>query len=71
MSDKKYPPSQAKYNKMYDALHKKRIGITLYDTNPESVELIEVWQSIPNKTEFFKQCLRDYRDKGSPKALGE
>lgn len=62
MSDKKYPPSQAKYNKMYDALHKKRIGITLYDTNPESVELIEVWNSIPNKTEFFKQCLRDYRD---------
>lgn len=63
MSDKKYPPSQAKYNKRYDALHKKIIAITLYDTNPESVELIEVWKSIPNKTEFFKQCLRDYRDK--------
>ena len=63
MSDKKYPPSQAKYNKRYDALHKKIIAITLYDTNPESVELLEVWKSIPNKAEFLKQCLRDYREK--------
>lgn len=62
MSDKKYPPSQAKYNKRYNSLHRKKIAITLFDTNPESVELLEVWKSIPNKAEFLKQCLRDYRD---------
>lgn len=63
MADKKYPPSRAKYNKMYSKAHKKRICITFYDTNPETEELFDIWHSIPNKAEFFKQCLRDYRDK--------
>ena len=61
MADKKYPPSQAKYNKKYNATHQKTLSVVFYDTNPESVELIEVWHSIPNKAEFLKQCLRDYR----------
>lgn len=63
MADKKYPPSQAKYNKKYNATHQKTLAVVFYDTNPESAELIEVWHSIPNKAEFLKQCLRDYRDK--------
>lgn len=61
-SDKVYPEKKAEYNKKYNANHKMCIAINFYNTNPESMELVEVWRSIPNKAEWFKQCLRDYRD---------
>lgn len=61
-SDKVYPEKKAEYNKQYKLKHQKNISVALFDTNPESAELLEVWKKIPNKAEWIKQCLRDYRD---------
>lgn len=61
-SDKVYPEKKAEYNKKYNSLHKRTIGVSFFDTNPENAELIDIWNSIPNKAQWLKQCLRDYRD---------
>lgn len=54
----KWAQNKKKYDQQYAKDHKRRIVIDLNrNTEPE---LIEIYESIPNKAEWFKKCLREY-----------
>jgi hypothetical protein len=56
--EKNWQKNKRAYNLEYDRVNKIRIGIKLNKaTEPE---LVEIYQSIPNKAEWFKECLREY-----------
>lgn len=56
--EKDWQKNKKEYNLKYDRLNKVRIGVKLNRvTEPE---LVEIYQAIPNKAEWFRDCLRRY-----------
>ena len=54
----KWAENKRKRDLEYSKLHKRRIVIDLNrNTEPE---LIEIYELIPNKAQWFKDCLRRY-----------
>ena len=54
----KWAENKRKRDLEYSKLHKRRIVIDLNrNTEPE---LIEIYESIPQKAHWFKDCLRQY-----------
>mgnify|MGYP003399273747 CR=1 len=51
------------YTKEYLRQHSKGITFRLFYANHDDAELLKVYDSIPNKAEWFRECLRKY-DKG-------
>ena len=49
------------YIHRWNADKTKSISIRLHKVN--DADLIEVWENIPNKSEWIKEKLREYRDK--------
>jgi hypothetical protein len=56
--EKTWQKNKKAYNLEYDRLNKVRIGVKLNKaTEPE---LVDIYQRIPNKAQWFKDCLRRY-----------
>ena len=54
----KWAQNKLKYDRQYDRDNKVHIAIKLNKaTEPE---LVEIYRSIPNKAQWFKDCLRRY-----------
>lgn len=52
--------NKSEYNKKYFKENYKRININLNQQTEQ--EFIDIYESIPNKREWFKECLLRYRD---------
>ncbi len=52
--------NKIEYDKRYEKENKIQVAIKLNKvTEPE---LVEIYQSIPNKSQWFKECLRRYAE---------
>ena len=63
MSEPQWRINKRKRNHEYEKEHS--ISITLCMRREADAELIEVYQSIPNKTEWFRECLQKYKKEAS------
>lgn len=52
--------NKTEYNKKYFKSNYKRINVNLNQQTEQ--EYIDIYESIPNKREWFKECLLRYRD---------
>ena len=57
-SDPKWIVNKRKYNYKYRSINCRDIKISL-NKNTDA-DLIEIYESIPNKAAWFKDCLREY-----------
>lgn len=56
--EKTWQKNKKAYDLAYDRLNKVRVGIKLNKaTEPE---LVEIYRAIPNKVDWFRDCLRRY-----------
>lgn len=58
MDEPKWRSRKREYNREYNKTNKVQVGIKLNRVTES--ELIEIFQAIPNKSEWLKNCLRQY-----------
>ncbi len=51
--------SKSEYDKEYNRTHTTSCSFRL--NNERDADLIEIYRSIPNKAEWFENCLREYK----------
>lgn len=63
MSEPQWRINKRKRNSEYEKEHSTTIAIHL--RTDRDAELIEIYRSIPDKTDWFRDCLRKYKEEAS------